>query len=103
VRVALKKKVILIRFRERDLVRLDELAKRVGLPSRSRLINLALQEFFKSFAQQPFTPGAKRTAKIQMDPTIKRELDEMARRLRTSRTELLRMALKEFERTLEEG
>jgi metal-responsive CopG/Arc/MetJ family transcriptional regulator len=103
VHVALKKKVILIRFRERDLVRLDELAKRLGVPSRSRLFNLALQEFFKSFAQQPFTPGAKRSAKIRIDQPLKRELDEMARRLRTSRTELLRMALNEFEQTLEEG
>ena len=93
----MKKKVILIRFRERDLVQLDELAKHLGLPSRSRLVNLALQAFFKSFAEQPFTLGAKHPAKIQVDPPIKQELDEMARRLRTSRTELLRMALKEFE------
>jgi metal-responsive CopG/Arc/MetJ family transcriptional regulator len=97
VHVALKKKVILIRFRERDLVQLDELAKRLGVPSRSRLVNLALQAFFKSFAEKSFTLGAKHPVKIQMDAPIKRELDEMARRLRTSRTELLRMALKEFE------
>lgn len=97
VHVPLRKKVILIRFRERDLLQLDESAKSLGVPSRSRLVNLALQAFFDSSAEQSLTLGAKRPVKIQLDARIKERLEEMARRLRASQAELVRIALHEFE------
>lgn len=96
VLLALRKRIVSIRFRERDLVQLDQLARSLGVPSRSRLVNLALQTFFDSTAKQPLTLGQKRSVKVLLDQPGKERLDEAARRLQTSRTELVRIALEQF-------
>lgn len=97
VRVTLRKNVLRIRYRKRDLAELDELADHLGLPSRSRLVNIALQTFLDSCAEQPLIPGQKRTVNVLLDPGLKKRLDVMARFLRTSKAELIRIALKKFE------
>lgn len=95
-RVILRKKIVRIRFRERDLVQFDELANSLGLPSRSRLVNIALQSLLDSHAERLPVLGQKRSVKILLDPPLKERLDEMARRLRTPKTELIRIALNEL-------
>ncbi len=96
-RVILRKKIVCIRFREGDLVQLDELAKSLGLPSRSRLVNIALQSFLDSYAEPLPILGQKRPVKILLDPPLKERLDEMARRLRAPKAELIRIALNELQ------
>jgi metal-responsive CopG/Arc/MetJ family transcriptional regulator len=99
VRVILRKRILFIRFRERDLAELDVLAKRVGMPSRSRLINIALQTFLDSYAEHLPILGEKRPVKILLDLSVKERLDEAARCLRAPKSDLVRIALKEFEQS----
>lgn len=96
VRVMLRKKILCIRFRRRDLFQLDELAKSLGLPSRSRLANIALQTFLDSSAEKVPFLGQKRPVKLLLDSALKQRLDEMARKLQVPKTELVKIALKEF-------
>jgi metal-responsive CopG/Arc/MetJ family transcriptional regulator len=92
----LRKKRLCIRFRRRDLFQLDELANSLGLPSRSRLVNIALQNFLDSSAEKNLILGRKRPVKIMVDSALKPRLDELARKLRVPKAELVKIALKEF-------
>jgi predicted transcriptional regulator len=95
----LRKKVLYVRFRKRNLARLSELAKRLGVPSRSRLVNLALEAFFDSFTEQTLTLEENLPVKILLDQPVKEKLGEIAERFRTPRAELVRIALKKFEQS----
>ena len=99
VRVVLRKRVLCIRFRRRDLVQLDELAKNLGLSTRSRLVNIALEGFLDRWAGQPCIIGPARPVKILLDLRVKERLDEMASRSRTPKSELARIAIKELAET----
>lgn len=92
----LRKSVLRIGIRQRELVELDELAKRLGLPSRSRLANIALQFFFELNKEDLPVPGQRRRVKILLDPSIKEKLDELSTRLLIRRAELTKIALNEF-------
>jgi metal-responsive CopG/Arc/MetJ family transcriptional regulator len=75
---------------------LDELAKRLGLPSRSRLANIALQFFFELNEEDLPVLGQRRRVKILLDPSIKEKLDELSTRLLIRKAELINIALNEF-------
>jgi len=92
----LRKRVLRIRIQQRELVQLDELAKRLGLPSRSRLANIALQFFFELNKEGLLVPGQRRQVKILLDRSIKEKLDELSRLFLIRKAELTKIALNEF-------
>lgn len=92
----LKKRVLRIWIRERDLDQLDQLAKRLGLPSRSRLANIALQSFFELNNEDLQVLGQRRRVKILLDPSIKEELDKVSTRFLIRKADLTKIALNEF-------
>jgi hypothetical protein len=75
---------------------LDELAKRLGLPSRSRLANIALQFFFELNKEDLVVLEQRRQVKILLDPSIKEKLDELSRLFLIRKAELTKIALNEF-------
>ena len=92
----LRKKILFIRFRKRDLLQLDELAHSLGLPSRSRLANIALQTFLDSCEEKVPFLGQRRPVKILLDSALKQRLDGMARKLQVPKAELIKIAIEEF-------
>gem|GEM_PF-1903893 len=94
----LRKSVLRIWIRQRELDLLDELAKRLGLPSRSRLTNIALQFFFELNHEDLPAAGQRRRVKILLDPSIKEELDELSTCLLIRKAYLTKIALNEFTR-----
>jgi hypothetical protein len=92
----LRKSVVRIWIREREVVQLDELARRLGLPSRSRLANIALQFFFELNNDDLPVLGQRRRVKILLDPSIKEKLDELSRLFRIRKAEVTKIALNEF-------
>ena len=92
----LRKSVLRIWIRKHELDLLDELAKRLGLPSRSRLANIALQFFFELNQEDLPVLGQGRRVKILLDPSIKEKLDELSKRLLIRKADLTKIALNEF-------
>jgi len=92
----LRKSILRVRIPQRDLVQLDELAKSLGLPSRSRLANIALQLFFELNKEDLQVLGQRRQVKILLDSSIKEKLDEFSTRLFIRKAELIMIALNEF-------
>jgi metal-responsive CopG/Arc/MetJ family transcriptional regulator len=94
--MALDRRVVTVRFSEYELSELNEFAQSLGIPSRSRLINLALQELLDA----PHDVGlcAKRKVNLLIDPALGRKLKESSERSSTTQAEIIRMALREFRR-----
>ena len=84
-----------MRFLDRDLAEIDKLAESL-LVSRSRLVNLALENLLDSAARDFRKLGLKRRIKILLDQELFYELTEIAKRNDVSRADLIRIALREF-------
>jgi hypothetical protein len=59
-------------------------------------VNIALQDFLDSSEQNVPVLGRKRPVKIVLDSSLKPRLDELARKLRVPKAELVKIAFKEF-------
>jgi len=88
------RKVVMVRLRDYELLELNAFSQSLGIPSRSRLVNLALQQFLQASPKPEL--HANRLVKLRIDSPLQKRLAEMSKLLGTTCTEIIRMALRDF-------
>jgi len=87
---------VCLRFRQYELAALEGLAEWLGIPSLSRLTNMALEFFLSHSPSLSSRPCSKRRVTFLIDELLAQKLNRLAELSGTSRTELIRLALKVF-------
>jgi len=83
---------------EHELRDISEFAESQGIPSRSRLINMALQQLFKNPTKLNLC--RKRKVNLHIDKALFKELNETCKRVGLTRSGIIRLALRDCRKTL---